>query len=62
MLKFVANDRGKLITIKLLSQDCRKAKVMSTVKKFYERHHDLVDPYNVAVSKLMSYLMAPVEA
>ena len=24
---------------------------MSTLKKFYGRHHDLVDPYSVAASK-----------
>ena len=35
---------------------------MSTVKNIYGRHHDLVDPYNVAVSKLISDLMASVEA
>ena len=31
---------------------------MSKVKKFYGRHNELVDPYNVAVSKLISDLMA----
>ena len=35
---------------------------MSTVKKFYGRHHDLVDPYNVAVSKFISDLMTLVVA
>ena len=35
---------------------------MSTVKKFYERHHDLVDPYNVDVTELIVDLMASVEA
>ena len=34
---------------------------MSAAKIFYGRHHDLVDPYNVAVSKLISDLMASVE-
>ena len=27
------------------------------LKKFYGRHHDLVDPYSVAASKLMTDLM-----
>ena len=35
---------------------------MSTVKEFYGRHHVLFDPYKVAISKLMSDLMASVEA
>ena len=35
---------------------------MSTVKKFYRRHRDLVDPCIVAVSKLVFDLMALVEA
>ena len=30
---------------------------MSTLKKFYGRHHNLVDPYNVAASKLVTDLM-----
>ena len=55
-------DRGKLLTNQLFSQGYRKAKLVSTVKKFYGRHHDLVDPYNVAVSKLISDLIASVEA
>ena len=35
---------------------------MSTVKQFYGRHRDLVDPNNVAVSKLILDLPARVEA
>ena len=54
-------DRAKLLTNKLLSQGYRKTKLVSTVKKFYGRHHDLVDPYSAAVSKLISNLMASVD-
>ena len=49
-------DRGKLLTNNFFSQDYRKAKLVSTVEKFYGRPHDPVDPYNVAVSKLISDL------
>ena len=66
MTESVANinfvDREKLLANKLLSQDYCKAKILETVKKFYGRHHDLVGPYNVVVSKLISDLMASVEA
>ena len=37
-------------------------KLVSTVKKLYARHHDLVNPYNVAVSKLILDLMVSDEA
>ena len=55
-------DRGKLLTSKLWSQVYRKANLVSTVEKFYGRHYDLVDPFNVAVSKLISDLVTSVEA
>ena len=42
---------------KLLSQGHRRAKLVSTLKKFYGRHHDLVDPCSVAASKLVTDLM-----
>ena len=54
-------DRGKLPTIKLLSQGYREAKLLSAVKNLCERYHDLVEPYNMAVSKLILDLMASVE-
>ena len=67
MLEPIANiktlfDRGKLLTNKLFLQEYHKAKSVSTLKVFYGRNHDLVDPYNVAISKLISDLMASVEA
>ena len=40
----------------------RKLKLVSAAEMFYRIHHDLVDPSNVAVSKLISDLMASVEA
>ena len=43
-------DRGKLLTSKSLSQEYRRAQLVSTLKEFYGRHHDLVDPYSVAAS------------
>ena len=51
-----------MVVTKLLSQDYRKAKLVSAVKKFYGRHHDLIDPHNVAVSKLISDLLGSVAA
>ena len=46
--------RVKLLSSKVLLQGYRRAKLISTHKKFCRRHHDLVDPYNVAVSKIIS--------
>ena len=54
-------DRRKVSINKLFSKGYSKAKLVSTVKKFYERHHDLINPYNVAVFKFISDLMASVK-
>ena len=43
-----------MLTTKLLSQGYQKTKLVATLKKFYGRHHDLVNPYNVAVSRIVS--------
>ena len=67
-------ERGKVLTTKLLSQGYKKKnnnkkkkqqqkktktnKLLSTLKKFYRRHHDLVNPYNVAVSRIVSDVFA----
>ena len=40
-------ERGKVLTTKLLSQGYQKTKSVATLKKFYGRHHDLVNPYNL---------------
>ena len=50
-------ERGKVLTTKLLSQGYQKTKLVATLK-FYGRHHDLVNPYNVAVSRIVSDVFA----
>ena len=50
-------ERGKVLTTKLLSQGYQKTKLVATLKKFYGRH-DLVNPYNVAVSRIVSDVFA----
>ena len=53
-----------MLTTKLLSKGyaCIKKtttnKLVATLKKFYGRHHDLVNPYNVAVSRIVSDVFA----
>ena len=51
-------ERGKVLTQKLLSQGYQKTKLVATLKKFYGRHHDLVNPYNAAVSRNVSDVFA----
>ena len=51
-------ERGKVLTTKLLSQGYQNIKLVATLKKFYERRHDLVNPYNVAVSRMVSDVFA----
>ena len=36
----------------------KKNKMVATLKKFYGRHHDLVNPFNVAVSRIVSDVFA----
>ena len=36
----------------------KKTKLVAILKKFYGRHHDLVNPYNVAVSRIVSDVFA----
>ena len=43
-----------LLTTRLLTQGYQRAKLLSTLKNFYGRHHDLVNSYNVTVSRLIS--------
>ena len=47
-------ERGKVLTTCLLSQGYQHTKLVATLKKFYGRYHDLVNPYNVAVSGIIS--------
>ena len=52
-------ERGKVLTTKLSSQGYqKKTKLVATRKKFYVRHHDLVNPYNDAVSRIVSDVFA----
>ena len=51
---FIGLYASALLTQKLLSQGYQKTKLVATLKKFYGRHHDLVNPYNVAVSRIVS--------
>ena len=48
---------GQLLTGKLLSQEYRKARVVSTLTKFYGRQRGLDNPNNVTVSKHISDLL-----
>ena len=53
-------ERGKVLTTKLLIQRYQKTKLVATLKKFCGRHCDLVNPYNVAVSRMVSDVFLPV--
>jgi hypothetical protein len=45
-------DRGLLLTMKLLNQGFLLVKLMSSLRNFYGRHHDLVDRYGISVSQM----------
>ena len=45
-------DRGLLLTRKLLNQGFLLIKLKSSLRKFYGRHHDLVDRYGISVSQM----------
>ena len=47
-------DRGLLLTRKLLNQGFLVVKLKSSLRKFYGRHHDLVNHYWVSVSYMTS--------
>ena len=46
-------ERVKELTTRLLSQDIKQPNRLQHLKKFYGRHHDLVNPYNVAVPRIV---------
>ena len=46
--------RGVLLTNKLLTQGYLKPRLIKVIKKFYGRHHCLINKYGVSVSKLIS--------
>ena len=45
-------DRGLLLTRKLLDQGFLLAKLKSSLRKFYGRHHDMTDRYEISVSQM----------
>jgi hypothetical protein len=45
-------DRGLLLTRKLLDKGFLLVKLKSSLRKFYGRHHDLVDRYGISVSQM----------
>ena len=47
-----------MLTTKFLSQEYQKTKLVATLKKFYGKYYDLVNPYNVAVSRIVSDVFA----
>ena len=47
-------DRGLLLTKKLLHQGFLMVKLKSSLRKFYGRHHDLVDRYGISVSQMIT--------
>jgi hypothetical protein len=44
--------RGLLLTKKLLNQGFLVVNLKSSLRKFYGRHHDLVDRYGISVSQM----------
>ena len=49
-------DRGLLLTRKLLNQEFQMVKLKSSLRKFYGRHHELVDRYGITVSQMITDL------
>ena len=47
-------DRGLLLTRKLLNQEFQMVKLKSSLRKFYGRHHELVDRYGITISQMVS--------
>ena len=48
--------RCQLLTTKLLLQDFQKPRLRASLKKFYGRYRDLIDHYEMSVSRLVSDL------
>jgi hypothetical protein len=46
-------DRGLLLSRKLLNQGFLLVKLKSSLRKFYGRHHHLVDSYGISVSQIL---------
>ena len=50
-------DRGLLLTRKLLNQGFLLVMSKSSLRKFYGRHHDLVDRYGISVSQMTTDML-----
>jgi hypothetical protein len=50
-------DRGLLLTRKLLSEGFLLVKWKSSLRKFYGRHHDLVDRFGISVSQMTTDIL-----
>ena len=51
-------ERAQLLSQKLLSQGYVKPKLESLLRKFYGRHHELVDHYGISVSQMTMDMFA----
>ena len=45
-------DRSMLLARKLLTQGYEMPRLVSSLRKFYGRHHELIDRYDVHVSRM----------
>ena len=50
--------RALLMTSKLLNQGYLRTRLIATYKKFYGRHHDLIDKYNMSISQMIIDIFA----
>ena len=55
------NCRNKALTAKLLKQDYRYHKLRKAFSKFYRRHSELVEKYNVSLRKLLQQGISELE-
>ena len=55
------SSRNKALTAKLLKQDYRYDKLRKAFSKFYRRHSELVEKYNVSLRKLLQQGMSEQE-
>ena len=46
-------NRSLVLTLKLLRQGYKQHKLRNALKKFYGRHHELIEKYHVSVSKIL---------
>ena len=51
-------ERGQLLSQKLLSEGYVKPRLEASLRKFYGRHHELVDHYGISVSLMTTVMFA----